>query len=211
MRAIRIDCGRPRLWWALLCVLVIPGCAVRPPEPPPDRPAQELFEQRNAQVLTYERWRTSGRAAFTTEHDNATLSVAWRQQDPSTWQLDLRGPLGTGSVRLQGEADGVELRASDGTVETAGSARNLLFRHTGYDLPVDVLRDWLRGIPADDFDADVGLDAYGRPSTLRQLDWDITYTAWRKVNGVSMPERITLEGPDIRIRAVLRDWELNRD
>ncbi|MEX0731052.1 MAG: lipoprotein insertase outer membrane protein LolB [Aquisalimonadaceae bacterium] len=200
-----------RLWLlavVLPCVLV--ACAVRPPEPTPELPAEVLYEQRISRLTAYNHWRTSGRAAFNTEQDNASMSMQWRQTE-NHWVLDLRGPLGSGSVRLEGNAAGVVLRGSDGTVEEADDGQELLYRYTGYAIPVDVLRDWLRGMPSPEYDVELEMDEYGRPTELEQLGWHIRYTAWSSINGTYMPARISMEGPGIDVRASLREWELGRD
>lgn len=194
----------------LMLPFLLTACAVRPPTPAPDQPAEQLFEQRVDHLLTYPKWRTSGRAGFRTDQDSASMSIEWRQ-DESRWMLDLRGPLGTGSVRLQGDDQSVVLRGSDGTVEEAGDAQELLYRYTGYDMPVEVLRDWLRGMPSAEYAYTLDLDEYGRPTTLEQLGWRIRYTAWTLVDGAYLPVRVFMDGADISVRAVLRDWELERD
>lgn len=202
----------PARRWLLvpLLPLFLTACAVRPPEPEPDVSSQALFEERVNRLLAVDHWRTGGRAGFNTPDDNATVSMNWRQAG-DRWVLDLRGPFGSGSLRMQGGDGGVVLRSSDGTVEQAEDAQELLYRSTGYDLPVEVLRDWLRGIPSTDFDARVQLDDLGRLTELEQLGWRIQYTAWTLVDGVYLPVRVFMDGPGINIRAALREWSLGRD
>lgn len=194
----------------LLLPLFLAACAARPPAPAPDRPADELFEERVNRLIAYSDWRTAGRAGFRTAEESASMSIEWRQEG-ERWGLDLRGPLGTGSVRLRGDDNSVVLRGSDGTVTEAGDAQDLLYRYTGYNMPVEVLRDWLRGMPSMDYDYQLELDDYGRPTELEQSGWRIRYIAWTSENGTYLPERVLMDGPDISVRAVLRDWELSGD
>jgi len=200
--------GRRVLRWLLLCALAIAlaGCAVRPPEGAPEA----LFDQRVARLQSVTDWQAIGRVAINTPEDSVTVAMEWRQA-ADAWRLDLRGPMGSGSVRLQGNADGVTLREADGTTAVADDPRDLLLRHTGYDLPVDVLRDWLRGMPAEGVPVELELDDHGRPTEILQMGWKIRYTNWSRVNGVELPARFSLDAPGINVRGSLRSWELDGD
>jgi len=197
----------PRLW-LLLVLTLLAGCAVQPPLP--DEPPQQLLEERINGLLALSDWRTSGRVGITTAEDSVTMSMDWEQRGEA-WMLDLRGPLGTGSVRMRGDAGNVVLRGSDGAVDEAADAQELLYRQTGLDMPVDVLRDWLRGIPSTEHDATLEIDDFGRLTELEQLGWQVQYTSYRRVGGIDMPVRMQMDGPGIRLRASLRTWDFDPD
>ncbi|MCK8516522.1 lipoprotein insertase outer membrane protein LolB [Methylonatrum kenyense] len=197
-----------RILLFLLLAIVLAGCATQPP--PPDRPADELFAERVQALAAKDRWQTSGRMAINTPSDNVTVSLDWRETGES-WRLDMRGPFGSGAVQLQGNAQGVTLRTADGREDFAVDAGELLYHYTGYQLPMAVLRDWVRGLPAADHDHEMELDDHGRPQSLDQLGWSIRYTGWTESDGLQLPSRMTLDGPDINLRASLRSWELGRD
>ena len=197
-----------RVLLLLILAAVLAGCATQPP--PPDRPAEELFAERVEALGAMQRWQTTGRMAINTPSENVTVSLDWRETGEA-WRLDMRGPFGSGAVQLQGNAQGVTLRTADGREDFAMDAGELLYHYTGYQLPMHVLRDWVRGLPAADQEHDLDLDEFGRPQTLEQLGWSIRYTGWTEANGVQVPSRMTLDGPDINLRASLRSWELARD
>ncbi len=192
----------------LLALALLAGCATVPQEP--DVSPEELFQDRLQTLAGLSGWSASGRAGITAGQEAATMSLGWRQTG-GAWQLDLRGPLASGSVRLVSDASGVTLRASDGRTDAAADAQMLLYRHTGYDLPVEVLQDWLIGIPAPEYDAALELDDDGLLTELEQLGWTVKYTAYQRVNGVHMPVRIFLDGPGVHMRASISQWELLRD
>ncbi len=185
-------------------VLLLAACAARPPVT--DSP-ERLFEQRLARLAALEGWEASGRIGLRTPEESVALSMDWVQEG-GDWRLNLRGPLAAGSMRLQGGPGEVSLRTSEGVRDTGPDARTLLVRHTGHDFPADVLRDWLMGIPSPDYDADLDLDAYGRPERIRQLGWDVEYQAYRGIGQLDMPMRMDLHGPGLRVRVVVSEWNL---
>ncbi|MCH8505437.1 MAG: lipoprotein insertase outer membrane protein LolB, partial [Ectothiorhodospiraceae bacterium] len=168
------------------------------------------FQDRLQTLAGLSGWSANGRAGITAGQEAATMSLGW-QQTGGEWQLDLRGPLASGSVRLVSDGAGVRLRASDGRTDAADDAQTLLYRHTGYDLPVEVLQDWLIGIPAPEYDAALELDQDGLLTELEQLGWKVQYSAYERVNGIYMPVRIFLDGPGIHMRTSISRWELIRD
>lgn len=198
--------ARPLLLSAM--VLLLGACAVRPPEP--DISPEDLFQDRLEVLAGLSGWAASGRAGISAGDEAASMSLEWRQL-AGDWQLDLRGPLASGAVRLQRTADGVTLRTSDGQRDTADDAQALLYRYTGFDLPVEVLQDWLIGIPAPEYDARLDLDDDGLPLRVEQLGWTIQYTAYERVNGVQMPIRVFMDGPGVAVRVAVSRWELLRD
>ncbi len=200
--------GAPRALFLLLALTLLAACASRPPEPV--AAPEELFQDRLDALAGLSGWSASGRAGISAGTDAATMSMDWTQR-AGDWQLDLRGPLASGAVRLQRTADGVSLRTSDGRQDQAQDAQALLYRYTGFDLPVEVLQDWLIGIPAPEYDANLDLDDDGLPVRVEQLGWTIQYTAYDRVNGVQMPIRMFMDGPGVAVRVAVSRWELERD
>ncbi len=187
-------------------VLGLAGCAAVP-EPDTDR-REAAFEERRAALETMTNWRASGRAGITTPDESVALSMEWSQVDDA-YRLDMRGPMGAGSFRLQGDDQGVILRTSDGGTETAADAAELLRRYTGLDLPVEVLPWWLRGLPAPGPEVvAMELDEQGRVQRLEQAGWEVTYDGYDARGGaVDLPVRLDLQGPGISLRAHIRSWE----
>ncbi|MDN3516014.1 lipoprotein insertase outer membrane protein LolB [Aquisalimonas lutea] len=200
----------PRMAALLLVLLVLGGCAAVQETGPDARRA--AYEERRETVAALTHWRAVGRAAITTPEDSVTLSLDWRQA-ADAYRVDLRGPFGAGSVRLQGNDQGVILRTSEGTRERADDAASLLQRHTGLDLPVDVLPWWLRGLPSPALGVDaLALDGQGRVQRMEQAGWVIEYDGYDARGGpVPLPVRLSMEGPGVSLRAHIRSWEVGRD
>jgi len=185
--------------------LAVAGCTVTPPEPekgveraiadwtPPEGP---------------EDWRLRGRAAIRVPDESGTMSVDWRQNGAS-YRLDMRGTLGAGAMRLKGEPGRVVLRRSNGERAVADSAQRLLRESTGFDLPVERLVWWLRGLPVPDLEGTVTLDSEQRPATLRQDGWRVTYDRWEQAGRYELPGRLSVKRDDIRVRIAVSGWDVS--
>ena len=197
---------------APLLVVLLAGCAAMDAgvQDDPDVDAQErerLFEERRAALEQVETWRATGRAGITTPRERVSLSLDWREA-PEGYRIDLRGPMGSGSVRLEEGPESVTLRHADGRTDRAADAGELLRRFAGLDLPVEVLRWWLRGLPAPGPEPEVlELDSAGRITLLEQAGWRVEYDGWQSDATTALPASLTLEGGDIAVRAVISEWE----
>ena len=69
----------------------------------------------------------------------------WTQR-PGSLRIELRGPLGSGLVRLQQDAGGATLTDNGRNVYRAESIEDLLFDATGWHIPLDGLTYWIRGL-----------------------------------------------------------------
>lgn len=195
----------------LLAVALLAGAVGCAGVPEPGRDAREAaFEARQERLTAVTHWRASGRAGITTDAESLSFGLDWRQAGEA-FRLELRAPMGAGSLRLQGDGGGVVLEASDGTRARAGDAGALLERYTGLDLPVEVLPWWLRGLPAPGLELEaLELDGEGRVERLQQAGWTVRFEDYDARGGpVALPVRFSAEGPSARLRAYIRSWELD--
>lgn len=197
---------RRLLWLCLgLAVLGLGGCAVVAPEP-------EVAGERVAVAdwtppAAPERWRLRGRAALEVGGEAATVSLFWRDAD-GDYRIDLRGALGAGSVRVESEDEGVALRTGDGSVYRADSARELVRAITGYDLPVEYLRWWVRGQPVPWLDGEVRVGEGGLPQRLDQDGWTVRYEGFLDAGDFRLPQRLGVTREDVDVRLLVRRWEV---
>jgi len=191
----------------LLLLLTLTGCATVPVQAP--EPGKVGTPEQHAQALAaLESWRMSGRAAVSTPTEAGTVSMLWRQKNED-YTVELRAPWGAGTVRVDGNPDGVLLRTSAGVQEYASAPRELLRRHSGLDLPLEALRYWLLGLPVPDVAAKPSTDARGLLSELRQYGWRIRYLNYGEFENLALPTRLYLSGEGIEVRIAVQEWTLN--
>ena len=184
-------------WWCVVLVAVMTaGCAG-----PLRAPESGLRPDPGA--LT--RWSASGRMAIASNGEGGSGSFDWAQ-DGGTTRLDLRGPLGTGAVRLTLTPESLSLADGSGQVLDASAAEADLRSRLGTDLPWGELRYWLLGLPAPGQPAAVQ-DASAAPwRVIEQAGWRLSYESFAEAQGYSLPQRFTAERPSVRVRVVVDRW-----
>jgi outer membrane lipoprotein LolB len=183
---------------ALLATLVIAGCATpsRAPESAA-RPDPGLLRQ----------WSASGRLALSAGGEGGSGAFVWEQRE-DTSQLDLRGPFGTGALRILASPASLTMADGAGRSLDADTARAELRARLGADLPWSSLRYWMLGLPAPDEPAEV-VDAAAAPwRVIQQSGWRIGYDAFTTSAGMSLPQRFTAMQGDVRVRVVVDAWSV---
>ena len=134
--------------------------------------------------------------AFTWTHDAAHDAI------------DLSTPLGQTLAKLEGGANGVEVRLPDGRTQTAATWRELTERAFGVTIPVDGMSAWVRGVPRAAEPFTIERDARGRPALLRQQGWEVVYAY--ADDAAERPLRASLSYPGldtIEVRVVVDRWQ----
>lgn len=192
-----------RLCPAALVLVLLAGCAAPGGVAPEGESAQAEREQ---EILERERWALRGRIAVSDGEDGGSARVNW-DAGPEDYELWIYAPLGQGTWRLEGGPQNAVLTGPEGRFEGA-DAQSLLERHLGWHLPVAGLRHWVRGVRAPGRVESMDFDSLGRPATLRQDGWTVTYRDWSRYPEFDMPRRIEAEFPPYQVKLVIQDWAL---
>jgi outer membrane lipoprotein LolB len=183
---------------AVLATLALAGCAT------PSR-APESAARPDPGVLR--QWTASGRLALLAGGEGGSGAFVWEQRD-DTSQLDLRGPFGTGALRILASPDSLSMADGAGRSLDADTARAELQARLGADLPWASLRYWMLGLPAPGQPAEV-TDAAAAPwRVIEQSGWRIGYDAFTAATGMSLPQRFTATQGDVRVRVVVDAWSV---
>lgn len=188
------------------------SCAAPRPSPPAEH-VQQLWQARAAALLSIQRWELRGRLAVRTDERGGQASLSWRR-DAARHSIRLNGPLGRGVVQITQDETGAVLQDAEQRQFRAANAQELLYRYTGWSLPLAHLNYWVRGIPVPDLPAVQELDDSGRLKTLRQQGWEMHYQDYVRIEGLELPRRFTLttlpgtsaEQPAIDVRLVIDAW-----
>lgn len=180
----------------LVATLALAGCAATPRAPAggavPDPGALR-------------QWVASGRMAIAAGSEGGSGAFDW-QQDDATTQIDLRGPLGAGAVRLVVTPVSLSLLDGSGRVLDAQAAHADLQARLGADLPWNHLRYWMLGLAAPG-EAAVVLDSEQAPwRVIEQSGWRLAYESFVVVQGVSLPQRFSAERAPVRVRVIVDTW-----
>lgn len=189
-----------RLAWAALVGLALAGCAA-PPRPPEGAASPD--------PAALGRWTASGRMAVAAGNDGGSGSFDWAQ-DGATARLDLRGPLGSGAVRLVVTPEALSLADGSGRVLDADLATADLRVRLGADLPWGHLRYWLLGLPAPGAEATVRDQGQAPWRIIEQAGWRLAYDSFAVVEGLNLPRRFSVEQGEVRVRVVIDEWRPGR-
>ena len=170
-----------------------------------DLPDIQDWESRQAILGELDQWQFSGRIAVKAHDDGFNGKLRWRQDD-DTFSATLSGPLGIGTVRIEGDSDGVEITDKDGVTTVLKNVEAELYYRYGWTIPVESLRYWVLGIPDPRVPAQTEFDELERVRHLQQRGWDVEVGRYREAGGQQMPARLVATGKETTVRMVIDKW-----
>lgn len=175
--------------------------------------AQQAESDRVAALRAQPDWSFQGRVAVSKGRNGGNGRIDWRQQ-ARQYVIQLSAPVTRQSWTLTGDSqhEGGRLEGLDGGPREGEDAQQLLLEATGWDIPVNQLPDWVRGLVADDAAKaeQVERDAEGRPRRVRQMGWDIQYLDWYPAQDGQpvLPRRMEAVNGDAKVRVLVDSWAL---
>lgn len=159
-----------------------------------------------------DRWQAHGRIAVASPTGSGSGSFDWQQRDDRA-QVQIRGPIGIGSVNLQvaGDVDHPQLKletAGGQTLESAAAWDELQSRF-GAPLPAGNLRFWMLGLAAPGAHQwhEQNSDGITR---LEQDGWQIDYQNYSQEPGLRVPSRMRAKSGAASVRIVIDRWQLGK-
>ena len=206
----------------LITALALSGCA-SVPSAPLSAGAESAWQSRQAALAAIPAWTLAGRIAVNndTASDgapdaannnvgsaiNVSATLNWAQQ-PNDYRIEVVPPFGQGAINLEGNDAGVMIRLPGGRRLSAADPEALLYQQTNLRLPISSLRYWVMGRPDPAFAAHKALDDSGRALWLEQSGWRVEFLRYNQINGLDMPDKLTVTRPPLRLRLVIDRWEL---
>ncbi|WP_417546662.1 lipoprotein insertase outer membrane protein LolB [Marinobacter sp.] len=202
-----------RIWAALLMIVSLSACTTIQLEPLPagmtDQPPAD-WQARAAKLRQFSHWQLSGKLAVRQPSDSGTAIINYWKQEGEAYDLALSSSfLGMGSTNLKGVPGFIELTLSNGETYRSADPDALMKAATGWQLPMESLTWWIRGLPAPGGDFRLLFDDRGELAMIRQAGWEIRYDRWHELQGdmPALPARITALKEDKRVRVVVSSWQ----
>lgn len=192
-----------RLLGPLLAVLALSGCATT--RPGIELPPLDSWAARTEVLGELRDWEFKGRIAVKAGDDGFNGKFNWTQ-DGDAFDATVGGPLGIGTVRIEGDGKRVILTDKDGEETVLQDAEAELHWRYGWTIPVASLRYWALGIPDPRVPAVTEFDAEGRLQRLEQSNWIVEISRYREGGGQQMPRILSATNPDTRVRMVIDRW-----
>ncbi len=203
----RLSCKASLRSWVinpgvLIVLASLAGCAAQ------DRiliPDSEVWETRKAILEQSDEWEFAGRIGVSAGSEGFNGKLWWRQ-DGVVFRARISGPLGAGTIFINGVGGEMTLTDRDGVVTELRDAEVELRARYGWTIPLTSLRYWALGIPDPASPAEVLFDADGRLSELSQRRWQVTIARYAEGGGQIMPRLITAVNDDLKVRLVIHKW-----
>ncbi|WP_439886263.1 lipoprotein insertase outer membrane protein LolB [Pseudomonas sp. MBLB4123] len=196
---------RPFLLFALIALLS--GCAgLTSREALEGQGDPDRWRAHKQQVGALDAWQINGKVGIRAPRDSGSGTLFWLQRQ-DYYDIRLSGPLGRGAARLTGRPGAILLEVANQGRYQAASPEALLQQQLGLNLPVSHLLWWIRGLPSPDSKSRLTLDDDSRLAQLSQDGWRVDYLRYAEQNGYWLPERIKLDGHDLQVTLVIKDWQ----
>ncbi len=124
-------------------------------------------------------WRYSAKVGISTPEAREQANLVWQFADQAN-QVRLFGPLGVGAIKIDFDQYGVVLSDSRRVLHRGDSAEALMKEIVGWPIPIDALSYWLFALPLPDKAFQYQDNESGALRKLRQLGWEIEYTAYKQ-------------------------------
>jgi outer membrane lipoprotein LolB len=165
---------------------------------------QEQQEQRQQIKI----WEVRGRLGVQTQTTGGSMDLIWKQSGED-YKIRLILPLGSGSYLIQGNQQYADIRYPDGRKESVRNIDNVFSSILGVSLPVNAIRDWVRGLPARSLSVEeMHWNDQGLLNTVQQSGWAVEMTSYSG-GGILWPHDIYLSHSDdenLDIRLLLKQW-----
>jgi outer membrane lipoprotein LolB len=188
---------------ALVATLLLASCTTT--RDAIDLPAMGSWQDRTAVLGGISDWQFRGRIAVKAGDEGFNGKFNWTQ-DGDAFDASVGGPLGVGTVRIEGDGHSVVLIDSDGIRTHLDDVEQELRWRYGWTIPVESLRFWALGIPDPDGPGITELDDAGRLARLEQNDWIVQISRYQEAGGQAMPRILTATNRDTRVRMVIDRW-----
>lgn len=163
------------------------------------------WESRQAILAGTDEWEFAGRIGVSAGQEGFNGKLWWRQDGP-VFRARLSGPLGAGTVFINGDGEEITVTDSDGGVTELRDAEAELRQMYGWTIPVTSLRYWALGVPDPAAPAETEFGEDGRLRKMRQGNWEVDITQYREGGGQPMPRRLNATSDDVKVRLVVDNW-----
>ena len=188
---------------ALVTLAALAGCATTPDSV--DLPEIGTWDARTEVLAGIEDWEFNGRIAVKAGDDGFNGKFNWEQQGDA-FNATVGGPLGIGTVRIDGDGLAIRLTDKDGVETVLQDPEAELRWRYGWTIPVASLRYWALGIPDPRLPAVTEFNDAGFLIRLEQRDWVVEISRYREGGGQEMPRILSATNPDTRVRMVIDRW-----
>ncbi len=192
-----------------LVALVLTGCVSTRPRVE-TTVAQANQVERDQNIEAQSQFRLRGRIAIKNARDGGSGRFEWRQ-DGEKISFELSAPLSNQTWRLDGQPGDYTLTDSKGAPQHSDDARALIYAASGWTIPMQELRFWVRGARAVTTNTantpELSFDASGRLSVLKQNGWTVNYERYGDASDSALPVKLRAFKDDAQVKVFVQSWD----
>ena len=159
-----------------------------------------------SQMASIDSWQLKGKLAYRNDADSGSAWFDWTQ-DGDNFNIYLSGPLGMGTVQISGNPEAITLSQPGEADINARSSSALTQQLFGWQLPVDQMRHWVRGIPASPSSSVIKtFNAEGLLDSLQEDNWQLTINRYKTGPVGPLPSIIKGRSDDLAFTLLLKVW-----
>jgi outer membrane lipoprotein LolB len=201
---------RKNVLFSFILLTLLSACATQVPLSTPTVQNQQSWEDRQNSLSQITHWHSVGALGIQTAKGNSALQFDWQLQSENDYSLRFIGPIGTGYGTLKTTPAQSVYLAPKGKTYTDSNAEALLTKVTGWQLPVNDLYYWARGLPAPGSTPSLQFDdSHSHLTGLQQDGFDVLFQNYSGVGKVDLPSKLLIQNADIKVKIVVTRWQLD--
>lgn len=195
----------------LFIALLITSCTTTPTLNKQPISANYTLKNRNAFLTTVNNWQINGKIAFINGKERKSANIFW-QNNPVTAleQLNLTTYLGINVLDVT-LSDNIYTVNVDNNSYQHTDIDYILQSLTGYQLPSQALKSWIKAIPFHSSDKVTLHQETQLPLSITSYyndkTWQIRYQNYSEIKGIPLPKRLTIKQQDLTIKLVINQWQ----
>ena len=175
----------------------------------PTTDASYNYQQQMTALEQVDSWRINARISISTQQETVTATLNWRKAEDFQ-QLEITGTLGQSYASLEIGPKQSTLLLKDRAPMVTNNLEALMMQELGFVLPISLLTNWVRALPADVNEADIEVDEFGLIRNMSYKDWRVNYRKYQQYPGMSslqLPSRMTLSNNSETIKLAIKTWQ----
>lgn len=193
-----------------LVTITLPACRTIPPDESTQADWQQSYERRRDNLTQFANWSLEGRLAVSDGKEGGSGHFNWVERAGSG-RMDFHGTFGRGAWQLVHDDRGAVLELADGSRYQANAINDLVREQLGWEIPVDTLAWWVRGLAAPGGIEHRELNQEGQLIVLQQRDWEIEFGRYRPFGILQLPVKMTARQGEKSVKLAIRNWSFGLD
>ena len=172
-------------------------------------PGDESAYQHRAEKLgAIGEWNLVGRISLDDGDHGGSGRLQWDVKTDRS-ELDFHGAMGRGAWHLQIGPEAATLKEANGVEQTAQDVNGLIQDKLGWQVPMDALHWWVRGLAAPGASEFMQLDPDGLLTNLDQFGWSVSFSRYDSITGIALPKRLNATRDNYRVKLAISRWQIN--